>query len=250
MGAQDAYKPVYTEDFTVACGINYLKPDDVLQSFINRVSFYAFNGGEVEAIALWATNIVVDCKVALNAEVAAVRDRKIQRIVIKYVSLLSELNDDRHFSLVEKLKESRSLMEEWENEMQPLTDFPLSLQPSEGTELQLTFDFNLLCRMNGLNPVQVLQYLISHISLAEEHALMGTPQGGQNSCMGFFTALLRLHPAKSARSEVHLKVNQEYAAKLLRMDEELQAEPQADKRIAAFRSFFLQWYQALRVYIN
>jgi hypothetical protein len=35
---------IYTEDFSVACAISYLKREEVLQYFINKVSFYAFNG--------------------------------------------------------------------------------------------------------------------------------------------------------------------------------------------------------------
>ena len=81
----------YTDDFRIACTINNLKQEDVLQYFINRVSFYAFNGGEMEAVSLWATSIVIDCKKEVNAEVKAVTDRKVKRISLKYILMLSEL---------------------------------------------------------------------------------------------------------------------------------------------------------------
>jgi len=250
MDSKGQFGLVYTEDFSVACAINYLKQEEVLQYFINRVSFYAFNGGEMEAVALWATRIIVDCKEIVKAEITPVNDRKLQRISIKYISLLSDLIDNTYLSTVDKMKESFYIMQEWETEMMPLVDFPKTFYLNEERFLILTFDFNLLCKMNGLNPQQVLQYFIDSISLARERALNIIDFVGTDACMSLFGMMKLSRSMKQHMLPVQQDIQQWYQGKLLALDENLKLEPDMDMRMSAYREFYTEWYNTLQRNLN
>jgi len=239
-----------TEDFRVACTISNLKHEEVLQYFINRVSFYAFNGGEMEAVSLWATSIMVDCKKETGAVVEAVMDKKVQRISLKYILLLGDLNDNTYLSTVDKMKESFLLMKEWEADMAPLVKYPVSFELDEYRSLVLTFDFNLLCRMNGITPVQILQYFVNKISLARERALNLLEFVETNSCMSLFGMMKLSLAAKKNKIPIHQEIHKCYAEKLNLLDQRLKDEINIEKRILVYRTFYAEWYNALRKNIN
>jgi len=246
MDAKGEFGLTYTEDFRIACAINYLKQEEVLQYFINRVSFYAFNGGEMEAAALWATHILVDCKNLTGAEVVAVTNRKVQRIAIKYISLLSDLNVNTYLSTVDKMKESFYMMQEWEAEMLPLVDFPRTFYLNEEIFLVLTFDFNLLCRMNGLHPQQVLQYFIDQISVARQRALNLVDFAGSNASMSLFSIMQLSRSMKQNKLPVQKEIEGWFKQQLLALDETLRDEPDIDRRVATYRELYAEWYHTLR----
>ncbi len=250
MDSKGQFGLIYTEDFRVACTINYLKQEEVLQYFIDRVSFYAFNGGEMEAVALCATNIIIDCKEALGAEISPVTDRKVQRIFIKYIGLLSDLNENPYLSTVDKMKENFRLMQEWETEMGPLTDYPRAFYPDEEQVLVLTFDFNLLCKMNGLEPVEVLQYFIDHISLARQRSMNLLEFTGTDASMTLFEMLLISRSMEKKRLPVQQEIYQWYAEELLALDETLKKERDPDQRLLAYREFYAEWYNTLMKNLN
>lgn len=240
----------YTEDFRVACTINYLKQEEVLQYFINRVSFYAYIGGEMEAVALWATSIIDDCKKAAQAEVVAVTSKKVKYIFIKYFGLLSDLNANVHFSTVDKMKESFDIMQEWEAEMQPLVDYPKTIYLDKERFLVLTFDFNLLCRMSGLDVVQVLQYFIDQISLARQRAVNLVEFEGRNTCMSLFGMMLMSRSMKKNKLPLQVEIHQTYAEKLLSLDDALKGELNFEERLHAYQKFYLEWYSVLMKNLN
>lgn len=246
MDSKGQFGLLYTEDFSVACAISYLKQEDVLQYFINRVSFYAFNGGEMEAVALWATRIIVDCKEFTQAEVAPVNDRKVQRISLKYISLLSDLAASTHLSTVDKMKESFYIMQEWEADMLPLTDFPKTFYLNEERFLVLTFDFNLLCRMNGLNQQQALQYFIDQISLARDRAVNLIGFVESNACMSLFGMMKLSRSMQQFKLPIQQDIQRWYQEQLLRLDESLRNEPDMGLRITAYRDLYTEWYHTLQ----
>jgi hypothetical protein len=250
MDSKGQFGLIYTEDFSAACAIKYLKREEVLQYFINRVSFYAFNGGEMEAIALWATRIILDCKEYSEAEVVPLNDRRLQRISIKYISLLSDLVENTYHSTVDKMKESFNIMQEWEAEMMPLVDFPKTFYLDEERFVILTFDFNLLCRMNGLNPQQVLQYFVDMISLARERALKINNGNGADACMSLFGMMTLSKSMKQHKLPLQQDIEQWYQEQLPALDEKLKLEPDLQLRISAYREFYAEWYHTLRRNLN
>lgn len=236
----------YTEDFKIACKINNLRHEELLQFFIDRVSFYAFIGGDMEAAYLWATNVTVDCIGELENSVAeTVKDQKIREISLKYIRMLTSLNleidgDKRLVS-----QRSISIMKEWSLEMFAVTNYLNWVETPFGEKLRLTFDFNLLCSMNGINIDQHLQYFINHISLAKERAvnLFQTPKTDAS------TALLLLLVSSHEEIKDRILPNQDlykkYGLWLLKLDRKQREENNLENRIYNYRIFYRDWYNAL-----
>ncbi|SEB12287.1 hypothetical protein [Pedobacter hartonius] len=246
MDAKGQFGLTYTEDFRIACEVNYFKQKEVLQYFINRVSFYAFNGGEMEAAALWATQILLDCKNLIGGEVIPLTNRKVKRIAIKYIFLLNDLNENTYLSTVDKMKESFCIMQEWEAEMLPLVDYPRTFYLNEEIFLVLTFDFNLICRMNGLQPQQVLQYFIDQISVARQRALNLIDFAGTNSCMSLFSIMQLSRSMKQKKLPAQKEIEAWFTQQLLALDETLRDEPDIDSRVATYRELYAEWCHTLR----
>jgi hypothetical protein len=204
----------------------------------------------MEALALWATRIIVDCKERVHAEVVPLNNRRLQRISIKYISLLSDLMDNPYHSTVDKMKESFYIMEEWEAEMMPLMDFPKTFYLDEERFLILTFDFNLLCRMNGLNPQQVLQYFIDMISMARDRALKIRNVSDTDACMALFGMMKMSRSMKQHRLPVQQDIQQWYQEQQPELDEKLKFEPDLQLRVCAYREFYAEWYYTLQRNLN
>lgn len=244
MDSKGQFGLTYTDDFSIACAINNLKPVDLLQYLINRASFYAFNGGEMEAVTLMATKVIVDCNSDSNAEVLAVSNRKEQFVSLKYIGLLSDLNFKDDLSAVAKMKEGFYLMKEWENELISIVDYPKTYEIDETHFLILTFDFNLLCRVNGVSQQQVLQYFINQISLPKDRAENIPVQEKTNAGMALFQLFLlsRSMKVNSVLQDIH----EWHSERLLSLDERLKKEGNIEKRISIYRAFYAEWYQTLK----
>lgn len=250
MSTTGQYGLDFTDDFSIACTINYFRQEDVLQYFIDRVSFYAFNGGEMEAGALWATHIIVDCKEALGATVSPVPEKRVQRISIKYISLLSDLDADSRLTTVDKMKESFLLMREWEEEMLPNINYPRTFHLDGQRFLDLTFDFNLLCRMNGITEQQALQYFVNQISLARQRAVNLPEFAGNNISMSFFETMLLSKSLRKNQLPPQHAIHELYTGQLILLDEQLKEEKNVDKRFIAYQAFYAEWYYNLIKNLN
>ena len=246
MEAEGQFGVKYTEDFTIACTINNLEHEAVLQYFIDRVSFYAFNGGDVEAVSLWATHIVLDCKRKAGAKVVPVKDKRIQKISLSYIRLLSDLINNVHLSTVEKMKESISLMREWEAEMPPNAEYPTTFFTDQHKSVLLTFDFNLLCNMNGIVVQQVLQFFIDEISLPRQRALGLPENSGSSASMSFFEMILMSRSMKRTKNRALKEIDQLYNGQLLQLDETLMDENDEGSRLTAYQELYTKWYNSLR----
>ena len=245
MESKEQFGLIYADDFSIACTINNFKKEEVLQYFINRVSFYAFNGGEMEAAALCATRIVVDCKTVNHGQISPVADRKIQLISLKYIAKLSDLEDSIYYSAADKMKESFLIMKEWEAEMTPYVDYPKTFEMGDENFLILTFDFNLLCKMNGITAEQVLQYFIDGISLAEERA--GEISGIEKDIrMALFRIMVISRSMKKDRPAIEQDIYDWYADRLLSLDERLKKAEGMDKKVSVYRAFYSEWYMTLK----
>jgi hypothetical protein len=240
----------YTEDFSIACTINYLKQEDVLQYFINRVSFYAFNGGEMEAVALWATNIIIDCKEALGVKIRPSVDKRVQRISMKYIGLLYDLQANDELSTVDKMRESIYLMQDWETEMLPHPDYPETFKLDDDRNLLLTFDFNLLCKMNGVSATEALQYFIDQISLAQQRAVNFLIFQGTSTSMSVFGVMLLSRSMKKVQLPFQEDIHLFYTDKLLALDERLKEEHNIAKRLSVYKAFYAEWYSELIKSLN
>lgn len=240
----------YTQEFKIACKINNLKPEELLHYFISYVSFYAFIGGNMEPMYLWATTACIDFKEAHGGQPQPVNDHRIQEICLKYIKKLTTLNMSSgtykiiaHYKIV-------SLMKEWSSEMLPITDYELEIQTDDGNLLELTFDFNLVCRMNGTKIQELLQYFINQISLARERALNLRQVVKTDPSTAFLLLLSSNHESLRNKILPQQDMYKKYAAQLQKLDEKLEWESNLENKIRNYNKFYLAWYNALNQNIN
>jgi hypothetical protein len=233
----------YTEDFVIACTINNLNYTDLLQYFINHVSFYSFIGGNVAAAYLWATTVCIESREAIGKKVKVVTDKTVQQISLKYIKMLTALIRQTDHKATET--NSRELMKAWSGEMLLLTNYLQEVDLAGSAKLSLSFDFNLLCSMNGITVQQQLQYFIDHISLARQRAsslLHGTNNDPS-------TALLLSCVSSDKRVKGKLLPQQhiyrKYGLQLLKLDIIQREESDLATRILNYSAFYQDWYHAL-----
>ncbi|MBB5636157.1 hypothetical protein HDE68_002045 [Pedobacter cryoconitis] len=240
----------YTQEFKIACKINNLRPEDLLQYFINHVSFYAFIGGNMEAIYLWATTVCIDFKEEYGGEPQPVTDHRIQEISLKYIKMLTALNMDDGAPKTLEHYNSVSIMKEWSVEMSPITNYETYVQISDEVLLQLTFDFNLVCRMNGTEIQGLLQYFINRISLARERALNLHRLIKTDPSTAFLLLLISQHENVKYKILPQQEMYKKFAARLLKLDEQQEGESNLENKIRNYNIFYLDWYNSLNKNIN
>ena len=232
----------YKEDFEIACTINNLNYTDLLQYFIDHVSFYVFIGGNMKAAYIWATKVCIECGDAIGGQATAVTDKSIQQISLKYIKMLTLLIERDE---AESLNKSTYLMQAWSDEMRSLTSYIKTIQLPNKDELYLSFDFNLLCSINGLSIQQQLQYFIDRLSLARVRAnnlLEGTTADPAASVLfALISSDSRLKTKLLPRQDIYRK----YGLQLLELDKKLRGENNLKTRILNYRAFYQDWYQAL-----
>lgn len=240
----------YAEEFRVACTINNLRYQDVLQSFINSASFYVFIGGEIDAASQWATKVILDCKEEMSGEVLIVSDQHIRERSLKYINMLKELSTADHLSRQIKLKKSETVMKNWADAIVTEANYPDQGEINGNYTLDIPFDFNMLCNVNGVTTGQVLQYFIDIISLAEDRALNLHTIVRVNPGTAFTLLILIKDNNTRSRRLPQEQIYVKYGLQLLDLDERLEDESEFKYRVKAYRKFYLEWYNALRVMIN
>lgn len=250
MNTKGEIKLNYPEEFRIACKINNLRYEQLVQYFIDHVSFYAFIGGDMEPAYLWATTVSIDCKEFNGNEVEVIKNPEIQAISLKYVKKLTAINLDRSLTIQKETLKSISLMKQWAVEMIPLTDYQMDLNTASGEVFKLSFDFNLLCRMNGIDMVALLQYFIDHISLAKERAynIIKTVKTDPS------TAVMLLYVSSHDKIKNKILPQQEvykhFCLKIIKVDRLQKEERNLETRIKNYVSFYREWYNALNQNIN
>lgn len=239
----------YTQEFRVACKINNLKQDELLQYFVNHVSFYAFIGGDMRAIYLWATTVCIDCKEKLGGTIKTISNPEIKEISLKYIKKLTALSIEPGLSKHLEAGKSIMLMKEWADEMMPLTDYPEYIYIEAEKVLKLTFDFNLLCRMNGFESESLLQYFIDNISLAKERAvnLFQMVKTDPSTAV-----LLMMANSNEIKNKIlpQQDLYRKYGLLLLELDQQQKEESNLIKRINNYGIFYQEWFKAMNKNIN
>ena len=235
----------FTEDFKIACKINNLKHEELIQYFVDHVSFYTFIGGEMGPVNQWATKVCIDCENVFDGIVDRENDNEIRRISLKYIKKLTALSLGDEITAEEKMMHSGVLIEQWSQEMSPLTNYKKELDLGEGKLLYLTFEFSLLCKMNGVIFEQLIQCFIDSISLAKERAVNLHEMVEINSGMAVLLLILISNNEVKNRIMPHQEIYKKYGLGLLKLDKKQREEFNLQNRIDAYRSFYLEWYNAL-----
>lgn len=250
MDAKGKIKLNYTEEFRIACKINNLKYGELIQYFIDHVSFYAFIGGDMQAIYLWATTVCIDCKEETGGTIKTITDQEVKSISLKYIKRLTSLSQESGLSSKTEASRSVLVMNDWAIEMIPLTDYINELYTESGQVFNLTFDFNLLCRMNGCEVELLLQYFIDKISLARERATNLFQIVKTDPSTAVLLLLVSGHDAIKNRIMPQQQIYKKYGLQLLELDQRQKEVNNLQKRINNYGVFYKEWYNALNENIN
>ncbi len=240
----------YPEEFRIACKINNLQHGELLQYFIDHVSFYAFIGGDMEIPYLWATTVCIECKEFWGKTVEAVTDQAIREISLKYIKKLTALSLETDLTKSAETSKSILLMKKWALEMTPMTDYQSGLNTDTGLKLKLTFDFNLLCRMNGVDIGLLLQYFIDSVSLARERAVNLYREVRTDPSTAVLLILVANHEEIKNKVLPRQEIYRQYGLRLLKFDKKQKEERNLDSRIKNYSDFYREWYNALNKDIN
>ena len=245
MDTKGKIKLNYPDEFRIACKINNLKHEELVQYFIDHVSFYAFIGGEMDPQYMWATTVNIDCKEVSGESVSPISNVAMQEISLRYIKALTSLIGEDNLGASEGTARSTQVMKDWSVEMLPLTDYQDNIYTDSGDVFSLTFDFNLLCRLNGLSIGKLLQYFIDHVSLARERALNINNDFKTDASTAVLLILLGGHGDLKNRELPHQETYKKCGLKLLRLDKQQRGEDQAEKRIINYSTFYKEWYDEL-----
>jgi hypothetical protein len=250
MSAIKQIKLNYPDEFRIACRINNLRYEELIQYFIDHVSFYAFIGGDIEPPFLWATAVSIECKEVLNQPIETITDPRIQEISLRYIKQLTALHLDANISTGAESSKSSSLMKAWSLEMLPLTDYVMDLHTEDGHFFSLTFDFNLVCRLNGIAAELLLQYFMDGISLARERAVNVIEQIKITPAVAVLMILIGNHEEVKNRVLPQQEIYKKYGLRLLKLDKKERKESDLQTRIQAYSGFYREWYDALNQNVN
>jgi len=233
----------YKDDFRIACKINNLNYADLLQYFIDHVSFYVFIGGNMAAAYLQATMVCIDMMDTIGRRVEEVKDKKIQQISLKYVKMLTKLI--HHTNNKEGTAKSKTILKDWSDEMLPLTGYFQEIKLLNDGKLRLSFDFNLLCSMNGISIENQLQYFIDNISLARSRANNLFQLEQADPCNAVLLSLVSSGEGIKDKVLPKQAIYRKYGLRLLKLDKKQKEESNLENRILNYSAFYLDWYHAL-----
>lgn len=236
----------YPEEFRIACKINNLRHEELIQYFIDHVSFYAFIGGHMEAPYLWATAVGIECKEILGKPVETINDPQIQEISLRYIRQLTALRLETDFSTSIETSKSISLMKAWSLEMLPLSGYSTDLRTADDQLFNLTFDFNLVCSLNGIEAELLLQYFMGSISLARERAVNLLEEKKITPGVAVLRILIGDHGEVKNRVLPHQEIYRKYGLQLIKLDKKQKTEFNQENRIQAYSDFYREWYNALK----
>lgn len=240
----------YTEEFRVACTINNLKFEEVLQLFINHVSFYVFYGGEMDLIYQLSTQVLTDFKLKFNPKVLDSSNCAFGSIAKSYIEKLMILSADPELTVRMRASKSISIMENCSNDLQVLLDTPDKIGINGRCILDMPFNFNLLCELNGIDSKLLLQYFIDHTSLARDRAMNLEESVEVYPSTAVVLLMLVCNETQKRKKLPQEKIYVTYGLKLLDLDDELEGETNMGYKIKLYRQFYAEWYNALRVIVN
>ena len=238
---QTAAIEVYPEEFLIACGIHQLRPEDVLQQFVNRFFYSVFLCGAEDDTEHAVNEVIYDylCKIGKGRSIAATDSwlhtyckMSLTEISDMYWMLPdAQLKKIMHDTMIECCAELRE-------HTKPVT----SIAVVGGYTINLPNDFIMMCFLYEICPASILQHLTENISLAYEAATAHYGLVGVNPFMGFFHSLVReSHRYRPDWCTAHFY---HYELEMLTLHENLQEERNFEKRLSAMTKNFKNWYEA------
>ena len=268
----------YPEEFRITALVTRMNIHEMLQLFVDEVSFYAFCGGyrkkpftrkvsltdskgdthkcvvKIKQLswqdekAEYIVGIIANCMVSHKLKFYKEKDSELRRLLIKFLGQFYSLISDFSISHAEKVRWAKLHLKDWEEKQAPLLTLPKQAILEQGESIDLPFEFSMVCRICNLSAQQVLHYFMSKFSIARIKAEMQFVEdnpgiGNAASPFGgssFFSSTKEVNDSDAERD-----IRNAYEQKFIVVHASLKREKDAGKRRDTYLAFYRSWYDEL-----
>lgn len=231
-------------EFKIACVIYHLKPEKVLQAFINHVSFFMslstdYLPGFREATNTLAEYSIENINYSASPAIAENRD-----FTIKCVRNVIEISKRKGISVEKKRKKCIPIIRQLNKSLNHyITRQKFFID--ENSALELSDDFRIRCEMLQHTAKDFLEYFMSKISLADRDARVGLNKIIENPALAFFQLATHGLGGNEDTSIGNGEAQQDFIDEFQTMKYELFIVRDLDERRSLLEEFYLKHYQEL-----
>ncbi|WP_316750927.1 hypothetical protein [Pedobacter gandavensis] len=230
-------------EFKIACATYDLQLSEVLQLFIDHVSFYDSLSQKSDDIYRSATNTVIIYSLSL-CRAHSTSFLKQREKILKYIKEVIRIAITRELTPTKKRKLCVPVVKKIYQIMERTNTKETTIILDEGITLQLKMDFCLLCEIHNCTPEEYLEHFMSQISLPETHANFELKKKPENQAMGFFQKALNIYEEKpSISAHRHLQV--QFIDEIQELHLWLFIIRSFGKRVEKYRELYYRYYQQL-----
>lgn len=242
------------DEFKIACVVNNLKIAEVLQVFINHVSFFqTLNSGCLtgfQEASLVMSEYSVKTKLSgKNSKLKSITDIEGPEFhrekSVKYIRQLIALTFHSKDSESVKHRKSIPIVKDLFKSIQGFKFCPEKICLNETEQLVFNNDFRIICELYQIYPKCYLEYFMNKISLAETNARLDLNIEVQCNAMAFFFRVV------NGLGQLNNKAIKPGDAILNYIDEIQQLPAKSfiirnlDERIALYSEFYQSHYQKI-----
>lgn len=193
-------------EFKIACATYHLAVPEVLQLFIDHISFYDSLSHKSNDGYRFATNTLLSHPHPPIEGVSPAFETN-RNAIIKYVREIVQMSVRPRTPENKRRKMCIPIVKKIFNLMEPKVTTSRTLELDEVNTLQLGIDFSIMCETHNCRPEVYLQHFMDQISLPETHARIGLHHLLENHAMAFFyQAITKCNALHSSPSHKALQV--------------------------------------------
>jgi hypothetical protein len=235
-------------EFRIACLLNNFKIQDVLQAYINHVSFFCTLYNSKLSGFSEATYITSEYSVGNKDNQQQTDEDKpaINRMVaVKYIRQMVALSLKTQFTETIRLKQSKKMVNKLFSAIESFKYCPEKLYIDEESIIVFTKDFRIICEIHNIYPKAYLEHFMNKVSWAEAHARVDLDADTMDSGLLFFIKLTNgLGNLKRQEIEITDAVL-EYIDEAEQLRAKHYLVRNLEQRIAIYREFFLEHYNRI-----
>lgn len=232
----------YSEDYLITCAVFRLLPEEVLANFIRLTSYDSYMMGSKDT-TIDAANRVVTANLKRSAAPRLI-DKKYEYIHKKSKKTLESILDDTDLTRIPKTKKLRLMVDSFYHHITQRHTLSHRVTLPDNRQLILTRSFIVLCFIQGIEPVCLLQFFIDHVSFAKDFALNDLKKSANDPFMWF--VLNMSDEYFKDRMELHDAGFYDQHKKMRDLQEDLKEEGDYEKRLAAFNECMKGMYQSFK----
>jgi hypothetical protein len=232
-------------EYKVACTIRYLKPHEVLQTFIDHISFYTTLSTAYSLGFREASDTTSEYSVTHGIEKASPAFVTCHDFARKCIMDVLRLTVKKGVSENQKRKKCIPIVKELYRVMEHIKS-PAKIYLDEDTVLHLSEDFCIVCEIHQHYPKEYLEYFMSRVSLADFQARVGLKKMVDNPAMAFYNLVAEQGLGNLVTSPIFLsELERDFIDRIQQMHHEVFIVRDLDKRRELYREFYLDYYNKL-----